>query len=126
MIPGYSLITYADGGLLTCVSDLSLYLQEAIKAYSGNSDYLNETSTRLLLPGDEDENRAFWGMGKQSRNIGHGGSDPGVGTDMQFNADRKIGRIIFTNTSAGDDDKLRKQYREIHTIVAKYEDKIGK
>jgi CubicO group peptidase (beta-lactamase class C family) len=117
IIPGYSLNTYPDGGLISCVEDLSLYLQEMIKAYSGHSDYLNETSTRLLLPGDEDENRAFWGMGEKSRNIGHGGSDPGVNTMMRFNADSKIGYIVFINTNADESKKLTPYFREIWQIL---------
>jgi len=61
---------------------------------------------RLMLPGDDDINRAFWGMGEQSQNIGHGGSNPEVQTDLQFNADRKIGRIILANVRAEDNDIL--------------------
>ena len=124
VVPRYALITYPDGGLLSSVADLSLYLTEMIKAYQGQSQYLKEASTRLLLPGDDDDHRAFWGMGEKSRNIGHGGSDPGAQTDMQFNADRKIGRIIFTNVNAEDNELLWEQYRNIHKVLAKYEDKI--
>ena len=62
-------------------------------------------------------------MGVKSRNIGHGGSDPGIQTDMQFNADTKIGRIIFTNVNAEDNEALWEEYRGIHKILAKYEAK---
>lgn len=123
-VPRYQLITYPDGGLFTNTEDLSNYLQEMIKAYSGNSNYLSTEYAKLMLPGDDDMNRAFWGMGEQSRNIGHGGSDPGVQTDLQFNADRKIGRIILTNVNAEDNEALWKQYRGIHDILEKYENTL--
>lgn len=123
-VPRYRLITYPDGGLFTNTMDLSNYLKEMIKAYSGNSTYLPSEYAKLMLPGDDDMNRAFWGMGEQSRNIGHGGSDPGVQTDLQFNADRKIGRIILTNVNAEDNETLWKQYRGIHDILSKYENKL--
>lgn len=123
-VPRYKLITYPDGGLLSNASDLSLFLIEIIKAYAGNSEYLPPKYAKMLLPGDDDDDRTFWGMGEKSRNIGHGGSDPGVQTDLQFNADRKIGRVILTNVNAEDNDELWKQYRGIHEIIAKYEDKL--
>lgn len=123
VVPNYTLNSYPDGGLLTTVKDLSLYLQAIIKAYNGQEDFLSQKATGLLLPGDKDAERAFFGIGKESRNIGHGGSDPGVQTDMQFNADSKIGRIIFTNVNAEDNEELWEQYRGIHEILAKYEAK---
>ena len=123
-MPSYKLITYPDGGLLSNSMDLSKFLNEMIRAYDGNSDYLKLEIANLLLPGDSDGNRAFWGMGKTSRNIGHTGSDPGVQTDISFNADTKIGRVIMSNVNAEDNEALWKQYREIHRILAAYEDKI--
>jgi len=123
-VPRYRLITYPDGGLYSNTADLSNYLKEVIRAYSGNSTYLTLEYAKLMLPGDDDIYRAFWGMGEESRNIGHGGSDPGIQTDLQFNADRKIGRIILTNVNAEDNEILWKQYRGIHDILAKYENKL--
>lgn len=123
-VPRYRLITYPDGGLFSNTVDLSNYLQEMILAYSGRSTYLPSEFARLMFPGDDDINRAFWGMGEKSRNIGHGGSDPGVQTDLQFNADMKIGRIILTNVNAEDNEMLWNQYRGIHDILARYENKL--
>jgi CubicO group peptidase (beta-lactamase class C family) len=123
-VPHYRLITYPDGGLFSNTVDLSNYLKEMILAYSGRSTYLPSEFARLMFPGDDDINRAFWGMGEKSRNIGHGGSDPGVQTDLQFNADMKIGRIILTNVNAEDNEMLWNQYRGIHDILARYENKL--
>ncbi len=122
-VPYYTLNTYPDGGLLSSVADLSLFLQMLIKAYNGDSSFLSKESAALLLPGDEDQERAFIGMGQKSRNIGHSGGGPGIQTDLQFNADSKIGRIIFANVNADEDEALLKEYRMIHTILAKYETK---
>jgi len=125
VVPRYHLITYPDGGLHANAIDLSLLLREMIKAYNGNSEYLPAKYAQLLLPGDADENRAFWGMNQKSRNIGHSGADPGAQTDMHFNADNKIGRIILTNVNAEDNDELQAQYRTIHQILAKFENKLN-
>jgi len=124
-VPRYALITYPDGGLYANVEELSLFLSEMIKAFEGQSEFLPLAYARLLFPGDEDENRAFWGMGAESRNIGHGGSDPGVQTDLQFNADSKVGRIIIANVNAEDNEALWEDYKAIHRIVAKYENRLA-
>lgn len=124
VVPRYKLITYPDGGLYSNSIDLSKFLNEIILAYNAKSQYLPEEYARILLPGDEDNNRIFWGMGIKSRNIGHGGGDPGIQTDLQFNADYRIGRIILANVNAEDDEFLWKQYRKIHDIVAKYENRL--
>ena len=124
-VPKYSLITYPDGGLFSNTRDLGIFLKELIKAYNGSSTFLKPEYAKILLPGDGDENRIFIGMGAKSRNIGHGGSDPGVQTDIQFNADTKIGRVILCNVNAEDSENLWKQYREIHTIISRHEKKLG-
>jgi CubicO group peptidase (beta-lactamase class C family) len=121
VVPNYSLITYPDGGFLSCVTDLAKFLSSVIKMSTGTSEFLNDKYTNLLLPGDGDFDRAFWGINEQTRNIGHSGSDPGTQADIQFNLDRKIGRVILTNVNAEDNDKLQEQYREIFSILAKYE-----
>jgi len=123
-VPSYRLITYPDGGLFSNTTDLSKYLIEMIKAYSGNSTFLPLEYAEVMLPGDEDSSRAFWGMGVESRNIGHGGSDPGAQTDLHFNADRKLGRIILTNVNAEDNEVQWKQYQRIHEIIAQYENML--
>lgn len=123
-VPFYALNTYPDGGLLSTVEDMSLYLREVIKAYQDKSSYLSETSRKLLLPGDEDEDRAFWGMGSVSRLIGHDGSDPGVHAAIRFHADSQIGRVFFTNVNAEDNEELWEQYREIQNMLSRFESRL--
>ena len=123
-VPSYRLITYPDGGLYSNSTDLSKYLIEMIKAYSGNSTFLPLKYAKLLLPGDDDKNRAFWGIREKNQTIGHEGSDPGTQADMRFKADTKIGRIILINVNAEDSEVLYQQYRGIYDILAKYENKL--
>lgn len=124
VVPPYRLVTYPDGGLHASVNDMANFLREMIRAFAGKSEYLPAEFARQMLPGDEDELRMFWGMGTKSRNIGHGGSDPGVQSDLQFNADTRIGRIILTNVNAEDNAEMYEQYRQIHQIIARFEDKL--
>ncbi len=112
-VPPFELATYPDGGWLTNVSDLSLYLQDVLGGYQGRAGLLNEESYKLMLPGDKDEKRAFWGMGSESRLIGHTGSDPGVHCDIRFSADHPVGIILLTNTNAEDNEELWQQFKGI-------------
>lgn len=116
-VPPYRLATYPDGGWIASVDDLSKYVQDAIRGYSGLSGVLEAGSYKMMLPGDEDERRAFWGMGRTSRNIGHTGSDPGIHCDIQFNADHPIGIIMLTNVNAEDNETLWEQYRAMQEIM---------
>ena len=42
--PQYALITYPDGGMMTSANDMSLYLKELIRGYSGNGTLLTKES----------------------------------------------------------------------------------
>ncbi|NND34578.1 MAG: serine hydrolase [Saprospiraceae bacterium] len=121
IVPDYALITYPDGGFYSCVADMAKFLVTIIKMSTGTSEYLNDKYTNILLPGDEDLDRVFWGINEDTRNVGHSGSDPGTQADLQFNLDRKIGRVILTNINAEDNKDLEEQYGDIFSILAKYE-----
>ncbi len=116
----YRLITYPDGGLYSSLEDLSRFVIEILKGRSGEPTVLDPIDIKALLPGDDDENRIFWGMGTESRDIGHTGSDPGVQVDLRFNADHETGIIVMTNVNAEDDSKLEKQFRGIIEILKKH------
>ncbi|MEO1449640.1 MAG: serine hydrolase domain-containing protein, partial [Bacteroidota bacterium] len=117
VVPPYRLNSYPDGGLYSSVSDMAHFLQEMIKAYRGESEYLPQSYAHLLFPGDTDDYRAFWGMNETIRNIGHTGSDPGVETEVRFNADSHMGYVMFTNVNAEDNDDLWTQYKALQAIV---------
>ena len=114
-LPYYSLITYPDGGLITSVSDLGLYLSELIKGYNGNGNLLTRESYKELfteqlqaenLPDRDEEDDfddeyntgIFMGFSPKGY-VGHIGGDPGIATFMFFNPATSIGRIMSINTS---------------------------
>ncbi len=113
-VPPYKLATYPDGGWVTNLENLSLYVGDVLQGYKGEGGILEAKSYQNLLPGDDDERRAFWGMGV-SRDIGHTGSDPGVHCEIRFNADHPVAVILLTNVNAEDNEELWEQYRAIRT-----------
>jgi hypothetical protein len=46
----------------------------------------------------------FWATKMSVTRVGHGGSDPGLKTEMLANLSKDIGVILFTNTSIPDQD----------------------
>ena len=61
IVANYDLITYPDGGLFSNVDDMSYFLMEIMKGYFDTSTMLSDPSINCLLPGDGDQERAFWG-----------------------------------------------------------------
>ena len=118
-LPFYKLITYPDGGLITSVHDLALYLTELIRGYSGEGTILSDESYKELFQqqlsdshfdernpdnpyNDEYNMGVFMGFSAKG-NIGHSGGDPGVTTLMFFNAENKTGQLFFVNTGMDED-----------------------
>ena len=139
-IPFYSLITYPDGGLITSISDLSKYLVELIRGYSGNGTLLTEASYSELYKlqlGDENfEERdaespyndeynfgIFIGFSAQDY-VGHTGGDPGVSSFMFFNTKNKIGRILLINTDLTSDEGVQ-QFFSIWDKLEEYQQKLN-
>ncbi|MEM8523673.1 MAG: serine hydrolase domain-containing protein [Bacteroidota bacterium] len=120
-VPKYSLVTYPDGGLQTSVAELSNYLMEVIRGFSGKGKLMEKSTYQIMLPGDEDDFRAFWGMKETSKNIGHSGGDPGIAAELSFNAENGIGRILLTNVGAEDHKVLYEQFQSIWATLKKYE-----
>lgn len=116
-VPPYKLITYPDGGLVTNIEDLALFMTELRKIYNGSSSYANIQDTHVLFPGDDDNDRIFWGINKKSGNMGHEGSDPGVQTTLTFNIYTKKGYAIICNVNAEDSDELNYQYNAISRLL---------
>ena len=107
-IPHYSLISYADGGLITSVSDMAVYFSEIIKGYNGgNSKILKSDSFQKMITltsvTKEKTSGIFWQkIGKT--HIGHTGGDPGIMTFMTFDPATDFGYIILTNKFDPDGD----------------------
>jgi CubicO group peptidase (beta-lactamase class C family) len=111
--PRYKLITYPDGGFITSANDLSLFLSELIRGYSGSGSLLSVESYKTLFKvqlgednfsdrgtrdySDEYNTGIFMGF-TPNGHIGHTGGDPGVSTFMFFNPKTKLGRMLIVNT----------------------------
>lgn len=128
-IPLYSLITYPDGGLLTSINDLTLYLKELIRGYHGKGQLLNPesyqelfktqlTNNHFIHSDNPDLNEGIFISIDENSMVGHSGRDPGVSTYMHFDSTKDIGYIVFTNTEM--DEIAYDQYeRIINTIRIK-------
>lgn len=135
--PFYTLITYPDGGLITSVNDLSIYLTELIKGYSGKGTLLNKESYKTLFKEqlgaenfidrdsedfyDEYNTGIFMGFTPNGY-IGHTGGDPGVSSFMFFNPKSKIGRVLIVNTDFGNEGDL--QFNAIWNKLGEFENKL--
>jgi CubicO group peptidase (beta-lactamase class C family) len=119
-IPLYGATTYPDGGIRTSVADLSRFF-EAMLGDGANAQ------GRILSPAalaelerfqfdaahkpenldlTEENSGIFWQTKFNATRVGHGGSDPGIKVEMLCSLDRRIGIILFSNTSlAGEDMK---------------------
>lgn len=106
----YSLATYPDGSLISSASDLTKYLIEMIKGYSGKSTLLTKKSFEALfqkqfaadkmpaaMDGREPNRAIFWGYNRKGK-IAHTGSDPGVSAFISFDPVTKVGRVLLINT----------------------------
>jgi len=139
-LPLYSLITYPDGGLITSISDLSLYLTELIKGYSGNGVLLHQDSYKELfraqleaknLPDRDEENDyddeynsgIFMGLTPRGF-VGHTGGDPGIATYMFFDPSTNTGRILMINTSVRNSDGVG-QFYSIWDKLGEYEKRLN-
>ena len=137
-LPFYKLITYPDGGLITSVHDMALYLSELIKAYDGKGSVLSKESYQELFKeqlndshfeerdadnpyNDEYNMGVFMGFSAKG-NIGHSGGDPGVTTLMFFNAEAKTGQLIFVNT--GMDDEGFQEFIDVWLKLESYRNKL--
>lgn len=114
LLPYYKILSYPDGGLITSSTDLSQFLVDLIKGYSGNGAILTTDSyTELFKP--QLQEQAF--AEKRNKNagynsglfldiepaynvIGHTGGDPGINSFMFFNTETGRGRILITNTDS--------------------------
>lgn len=112
-IPLYGGVTYPDGGVRTSVSDLSKFFIALLNdgVYEGirilDKRWVEEMLRFQFTDSSKPENVSlqdvnsglFWATKFSVTRIGHGGSDPGVKTEMLSNLSKDVGVILFTNTS---------------------------
>jgi CubicO group peptidase (beta-lactamase class C family) len=115
-IPLYGLLTYPDGGVRTSVADLSRFFLALLNggAFDGARILRKESTAEMLrfqytaehkpenVALNEKNSGIFWSTKMDVTLIGHGGSDPGIKTEMLATLDGKVGTILFTNTSVDD------------------------
>jgi CubicO group peptidase (beta-lactamase class C family) len=114
----YELTTYPDGGVRTSVADLSklfiallndgVYQETRILEKPSVDEMLRFQYTKANKPdnvGLEEKNSGlFWSTKFNVTRIGHGGSDPGLKTEMLSSLSKDVGVILFANTSMPEKD----------------------
>jgi CubicO group peptidase (beta-lactamase class C family) len=112
----YGLATYPDGGVRTSVADLSRFFLALLNGgeFAGARILRPETTAEMLrfqytaehkpdnVELNEKNSGIFWSTKMDVTLIGHGGSDPGIKTEMLARLDGKVGVILFTNTNVDD------------------------
>ena len=109
----YGITTYPDGGVRTSVSDLSRFFIALLDGgqYEG-ARILDASSTAEMLrfqyteankPDNvllnEKNSGIFWSTKFDVTYVGHGGSDPGISTEMLSTLDKDVAIILMVNTS---------------------------
>lgn len=136
-VPNYQLITYPDGGLITSISDFSLYLMEMLKGMAGESQLLqqryfkemmsNQLTTENFPNGDFETSKGMmWTVNREGDNIGANGADPGVSSYTLFTTAGNMGIVIFTNTSLYGNEDLERDIRRIRGTLFQYAGKLRK
>ena len=103
----YNHPNYPDGFLRTSVTQLARYLRayQALGAVDKRRLLQAETVREMLTPqlfeGGRVQGLTWYGLGGAGERIawGHGGSDPGINTDVRFRLNDGAGAIVFTNTN---------------------------
>lgn len=114
----YGLTTYPDGGVRTSVADLSKFFIALLGdgAYEGarilDPAAVEEMTRFQFNPANKPANMVlnkensglFWATKMSVTRVGHGGSDPGLKTEMLANLQKDIGIVMFINTSLAEQD----------------------
>ena len=131
-IPLYGETTYPDGGVRTSVADLSKFFIALLNdgEYEGTRILEQSTAremrrfeyTEANKPDNvslqEKNSGIFWQSMFNVTRMGHGGSDPGIKTEMISDLSGQIGVVLFTNTSLCDEGM--REYNAIFDDLWKY------
>jgi len=112
-IPLYGGTTYPDGGVRTSVADLAKFFAALLhEGEYGGVRIMDAEATKEMVrfqftdanrpenfPATAGNSGLFWRTKFNGTRVGHGGSDPGVHTEMLADVDHKIGVVLFVNTS---------------------------
>lgn len=115
-IPWYGEATYPDGGVRSSVHDLSTFFIALLGdgSYQGKRILKKSSVETMQRYQFTDENKPvnvdisklnsglFWATKDKATKIGHGGTDPGVKTEMLADLTKEVAVILFTNTTLTD------------------------
>lgn len=116
LIPWYGEATYPDGGVRSSVADLAQFFIALLGDGSCQGKrILQKTSVETMQryqfttenkPVNVDLSRLnsgiFWATKDKATKIGHGGTDPGVKTEMLADLTKDVAVILFSNTTLTD------------------------
>lgn len=138
--PYYMCVTYPDGSVITSSNDMSKYICEVMKGYTGNGTLLSKNSYKELFTqqlnaenftdrstseySDEYNMGILMGFGSTG-NFGHTGGDPGMFSVIWFDKNTKTGRYFIINTD-WDDKNSGKTQKEIYDVLDEYSVKLDK
>lgn len=115
----YGGTTYPDGGIRTSVADLSKFFVTLLNdgEYQGTRILNAEIAAEMRRFQFTDANRPenfpatsgnsglFWRTKFGGTRVGHGGSDPGIQTEMLADLSGEVGVIMFVNTSLSGEEQ---------------------
>jgi len=118
-IQPYGVTTWPDGGVHTSVEDLSRFFIALLDGGKGpvgqvlRQQSVDEmlrlqftaASKPLNVDVAEKNSGLFWQTKFNTKYVGHGGSDPGLKTEMLATPDLRTGIVFFTNTSGAETEK---------------------
>ena len=133
IVPEYQSILYPSGGLQSSISDLSLYLMAALKNYNSSNELLpmaffqkmvtpQLSAEQSPLPGTKNQGIMWELNGEQA---GHNGGNYGVTLFMNFDKEKRYGRIFMCNISSYKDQQLIPQMVEIWKLLGKEGEKMS-
>lgn len=120
--------TYPDGGIYSSTTDLSKYLIELIKGYSGANTLLKPSSYQEIMKVQFKEtkgqfkgikNGLFWWIFNQNR-MGHNGGNMGSNANMFFYPDLNVGYTSLENMSSRESDDPVIQSMNIKNMLTRY------
>mgnify|MGYP003602202629 CR=1 FL=1 len=137
--PFYMCVTYPDGSIITSSKDMSKYICELMKGYSGNGTLLNKESYKEFFTQqlksenfiDRDTSEfGDYNIGitmsfGPTGNFGHFGGDPGLFSVIYFDKEKNTGKYYITNTDA-DGKESGKYHGQIVNLLDEYSEKLDK
>lgn len=107
--PAYSLITRADGGLLTSTTDFSKFITEMLRGSMNRGTLLTKDSYDIMFDRNDFDGQGvgiLWDI-NTSNVISHNGGDPGVITNLEIYPEKNVAIYMQTNTSSDVGEDIR-------------------